>query len=42
MGMLGMAGISYAKWLRFAWPLMLKFFVLAAVVLVGAVWLGFE
>ena len=42
MGILGMAGISYAKWLKFAWPLMLKLFLLAAVVLVGAVWLGFE
>ncbi len=42
MGILGMAGISYAKWLRFAWPLMLKLFAFAAVVLVGAVWLGFE
>ncbi|MGY6554931.1 MAG: YfcC family protein [Wenzhouxiangella sp.] len=42
MGILGMAGISYAKWLKFAWPLMLKLFALAAVVLVGAVWLGFE
>ena len=42
MGMLGMAGVSYAQWLRFAWPLMLKLFALAALVLVGAVWLGFE
>ena len=42
MGILGMAGISYAKWLRFAWPLMLKLFAAAALVLVGAVWLGFE
>jgi len=42
MGILGMAGISYAKWLKFAWPLMLKLFALAAVVLIGAVWLGFE
>lgn len=42
MGILGMAGISYAKWLRFALPLMLKLFVAAALVLMGAVWLGFE
>ncbi|MFU8876673.1 MAG: YfcC family protein [Wenzhouxiangellaceae bacterium] len=42
MGILGMAGISYARWLQFAWPLMLKLFLAAAVVLVGAVWLGFE
>ena len=42
MGILGMAGISYAKWLKFAWPLMLKLFLAAALVLVGAVWLGFE
>jgi len=42
MGILGMAGISYAKWLKFAWPLMLKLFIAAALVLVGAVWLGFE
>jgi uncharacterized ion transporter superfamily protein YfcC len=42
MGILGMAGISYAKWLRFALPLMLKLFIAAALVLMGAVWLGFE
>ena len=42
MGILGMAGISYAKWLRFAFPLMLKLFAAAALVLMGAVWLGFE
>ena len=42
MGILGMAGISYAKWLKFAWPLMLKLFAAAALVLIGAVWLGFE
>jgi len=42
MGILGMAGISYVKWLKFAWPLMLKLFAMAALVLVGAVWLGFE
>ncbi len=42
MGILGMAGVSYVKWLRFAWPLMLKLFAAAALVLVGAVWLGFE
>ncbi|MGY6588203.1 MAG: YfcC family protein [Wenzhouxiangella sp.] len=42
MGILGMAGISYAKWLKFAWPLMLKLFAAATLVLVGAVWFGFE
>lgn len=42
MGILGMAGISYAKWLKFALPLMLKLFIAAALVLMGAVWLGFE
>jgi len=42
MGILGMAGISYSKWLRFAWPLMLKLFACAAVVLVAAVWMGFQ
>jgi uncharacterized ion transporter superfamily protein YfcC len=42
MGILGMAGISYAKWLKFAWPLMLKLFAFAALALIGAVWLGFQ
>ncbi|MFW5816442.1 MAG: YfcC family protein [Wenzhouxiangella sp.] len=42
MGILGMAGISYAKWLKFAWPLMLKLFAFAALTLIGAVWLGFQ
>ncbi|MEE4638943.1 MAG: AbgT family transporter [Wenzhouxiangella sp.] len=42
MGILGMAGISYAKWLKFAWPLMFKLFAFAALVLIGAVWLDFQ
>jgi len=42
MGILGMAGISYVNWLRFAWTLMLKLFAMAALILIGAVWLGFE
>ncbi|NDY95263.1 YfcC family protein [Wenzhouxiangella limi] len=42
MGILGMAGISYAQWLKFAWPLMLKLFAFAALTLIGAVWLDFQ
>ena len=42
MGMLGIAGIPYARWFRFCLPLVLKLFVAAALVLVGAVRLGFS
>jgi uncharacterized ion transporter superfamily protein YfcC len=37
MGILGIAGIPYDRWLRFIWPLMLKLLLAGAVVLVIAV-----
>lgn len=42
MGILGMAGIPYDRWFRFCMPLFLKLLALGAVVLVGAVVLGFS
>lgn len=42
MGILGMAGIPYDRWFRFCLPLVLKLFVAGAVVLVGAVLLGWS
>ena len=41
MGMLGIAGIPYDRWLRFVAPLMVKLLVAAALVLVGAVVFGY-
>jgi uncharacterized ion transporter superfamily protein YfcC len=41
MGILGVAGISYARWFRFCLPLILKLYAAGAVVLVMAVWLGY-
>lgn len=37
MGILGLAGVSYSQWFRFIYPLILKFFVLAAIILIIAV-----
>ncbi len=42
MGILGMAGIPYDRWFRFCLPLLAKLLAAAAVVLVGAVLLGFS
>lgn len=42
MGILGLAGIPYARWFRFIGPLMLKLLVLAAIVLLIAVWIGYQ
>ena len=42
MGILGVAGVPYAHWLRFVMPLMLKLFAAAAIALVFAVWIGYE
>jgi len=42
LGMLSLAGVSYAEWFRFIWPLMVKMLLLAAIVLVIAVWVGFK
>jgi len=41
MGILGVAGISYAKWFRFCLPLIAKLYAAGAVVLVLAVLFGF-
>jgi uncharacterized ion transporter superfamily protein YfcC len=41
MGILGIAGVPYDRWLRFVAPLMLKLFLACCVILVGAVWLGY-
>lgn len=42
MGMLGIAGIPYDRWLRFVAPLMGKLLAAAALVLVGAVTFGYQ
>lgn len=42
MGILGMAGVSYARWFRFCLPLILKLYAAGALVLMVAVWLGFS
>ena len=41
MGILGLAGIPYDRWLRFIGPLILKLLALSALALVGAVWIGY-
>jgi uncharacterized ion transporter superfamily protein YfcC len=42
MAILGVAGIPYDRWLRFAMPLLLKLLLLAAVALVIAVRIGYS
>jgi uncharacterized ion transporter superfamily protein YfcC len=42
MGILGLAGIPYTRWLRFILPLMLKLFGAASMALVIAVWIGYQ
>lgn len=42
MGILGLAGIPYAKWFRFIAPLILKLLILASLALVIAVWIGYQ
>lgn len=41
MGILGVAGVPYDRWLRFIAPLMLKLFLAASAILVVAVWIGY-
>jgi uncharacterized ion transporter superfamily protein YfcC len=41
MGILGIAGIPYDRWLRFVGPLMLKLFLASSAILIGAVWFGY-
>ncbi|NBC25666.1 MAG: TIGR00366 family protein [Bacteroidetes bacterium] len=42
MGILGLAGIPYAKWFRFVWPVILKLLAAASVAMVLAVWVGYS
>ncbi len=42
MGILGIAGIPYDRWLRFIWPLMLKLLVAGSMALVVAVLIGWH
>jgi len=42
MGILGLAGIPYAKWFRFVYPVVLKLLAAASVVMVIAVWVGYS
>ena len=41
MAILGMAGVPYDRWFRFAWPLMLKLMAGASIALIIAVWIGY-
>lgn len=42
MAILGVAGIPFDRWFRFAWPLLVKLMVMAALALVVAVWIGYS
>lgn len=42
MGILGLAGIPYARWFRFIAPLILKLLAFAALAMVVAVWIGYR
>ena len=42
MGIIGMAGITYDKWFKFVWPLMIKIWIMGTVVLVIAVLIGYR
>ena len=42
MGVLGLARIPYQRWVRFVWPLLVKLYLIAALVLIGAVLFGYE
>jgi len=42
MGILGLAGISYDRWLKFIFPVILKLLVVCAAGLVVAVWIGYS
>jgi uncharacterized ion transporter superfamily protein YfcC len=42
MGMLGICGIPYGRWLRFVWPLIAQLLVAGAVTLVIAVMIGYS
>ncbi len=42
MGMLGICGIPYGRWLRFIWPLIAQFLVAGSAVIVIAVAIGYQ
>jgi len=42
LGMLSMAGVSYAQWVRFIWPLVVRMLLLALLALMVAVWIGYQ
>ena len=42
MGILGICGIPYGRWLRFIWPLMALLLALGSVTMVAAVWVGYR
>jgi uncharacterized ion transporter superfamily protein YfcC len=42
MGIIGIAGISYDKWFKFIFPLMIKVWILGSVAMALAVWIGFQ
>ncbi len=42
MGILGLAGVPYTRWVRFIGPLLLKLTAAAAVAMVVAVWIGYS
>ncbi|MBS3745493.1 MAG: YfcC family protein [Wenzhouxiangellaceae bacterium] len=42
MGILGLAGIPYARWFRFILPLIVKLLALGALAMVVAVWIGYN
>jgi uncharacterized ion transporter superfamily protein YfcC len=42
MGILGIAGVPYDRWLRFVLPLMAKLILAAALALMVAVWIGYS
>ena len=42
MGILGLAGIPYTRWLRFILPLLAKLLAFAALAMVVAVWIGYQ
>jgi uncharacterized ion transporter superfamily protein YfcC len=42
MGYLAMAGVPFERWLRFVLPLVLKLWLAGAVILLVAVWIGYQ
>ena len=42
MGIIGIAGIPYDKWFKFIIPLMVKFWIMGALALIFAVWIGYN